>query len=42
MKKVPSIYFAQAYKKYRGLEINENDLLFFYEGNLAKFLKPLF
>lgn len=41
-KKVPAIYYAQAYKYYKGMEITDNDLLFFYEGTPAKFLKPVF
>lgn len=41
-KKVPGIYYAQAYKYYKNMEITDNDLLFFYEGTPAKFLKPVF
>jgi hypothetical protein len=34
---IPIVYFAQAYKLYKGLEINDYDLSFFYENKLAKF-----
>ena len=39
---VPQIYYPQAYKKLYGLEVNSYDLTFFHEGQLARFLEPLF
>lgn len=41
LKCVPSTYFAQAYKHYTKQLITDDDLYFVYEGNLAKFVKPL-
>lgn len=41
-KNVPSTYFAQVYKKYRNLPLEDNDLLFFFENRKAKFIDPLF
>lgn len=41
-KKAPSIFFAQIYKKYRNMELNDNDLMFYHEGFIAKFQEPLF
>lgn len=41
-KGVPSTFFPQAYKKYKGLPINDYDLVFFHEGIKAKFLEPIF
>jgi hypothetical protein len=38
---VPIVYFAQAYKMYNKMDINEYDLSFFYENQVARFLKPL-
>ena len=38
---VPSIYYPQVFKIYHNLEINEKDLTFFYEGNLARFMNPI-
>lgn len=35
------IYFPQVYKKYNNLKLDEKDLTFFYEGNLAKFIEPI-
>lgn len=37
-KSVSKQYFAQAYKEYFNLPINEKDLTFYYEGKLAKFI----
>lgn len=41
-KKVPVVYFAQAYKKYMNLPIEDNDLVFVYEGRIARFDSPIF
>lgn len=41
-KNVPSYFFAQVYKKAYELEIHEYDLMFYYEGFLAKFQENLF
>lgn len=41
-KKVPVVYFAQAFKKYFGYEIEDRDLLFVYEGRMAKLLESIF
>ena len=41
-KKAPSIFFAQIYKKYYGMELCDNDLMFYHEGYMAKFQEPLF
>jgi hypothetical protein len=41
-KSVPGHFHAQIFKKYYGLEINENDLLFHHEGFMAQFKEPLF
>ena len=41
-KKVPSIFFAQVYKKYRGLELCDSDLMFYHEGYMAKFQETIF
>lgn len=38
---VPQIYFPQVFKKYHGLDIDEKDLVFKYEHQLAKFLNPV-
>lgn len=40
LKAVPQIYFPQVYKKYNKLDLEENDLVFFHEGQIAKFLNP--
>ena len=42
LKCVPDLLFAQVYKKFNNLELHENDLLFYYEKQLAKFINPLF
>lgn len=42
LKCVPKIYFPQVFKKYNGLEVNEKDLMFWFEGQLCTFMKPLF
>ena len=41
-KSIPAAYFAQVYKKYYGLKIEHNALIFYYEHNLATFEKPIF
>ena len=41
-KKVPSVYFAQVYKKYKGEQVDDFDLAFYYEGYLSKFMEPIF
>lgn len=38
---VPMFYYAQVYKLLNNLPIEENDLLFNMEGQIAKFLNPL-
>jgi hypothetical protein len=38
---VPGIYHAQAFKMYNNLPINDYDLSFFHENQVARFLKPL-
>lgn len=39
---VPAFYFSQVYKLWKEREIDEDkDLVFYFEHNLAKFLKPL-
>lgn len=38
---VPVVYFAQIFKIYNNLEINDYDLSFFYENQVARFLQPL-
>lgn len=38
---VPLVYHAQVYKKFKGMEIIDNDLLFFYENQVCKFLNPI-
>lgn len=43
LKAVPSIYWAQCFKKMMGLKtLSVNDLVFYHEGMLAKFLEPVF
>lgn len=37
----PATYYPQVYKLLHGLEIKENDLVFYYEHELCKFLNPL-
>lgn len=38
---VPATYYPQVYKLLNGMGVTENDLVFKYEHELAKFLKPL-
>ena len=41
LKGVPATYYAQVYKLLGGMEINDSDLVFYYEHELSKFLYPL-
>ena len=38
---IPSTYYPQIYKLINGLEVTKNDLVFYYEHELATFLNPL-
>jgi len=38
---IPLIYHAQVFKKYNKLSLNKNDLVFFYENQVCKFIEPL-
>lgn len=38
---IPVQYYAQVYKLLNGMVINDNDLTFYYEHEVCKFLKPL-
>lgn len=38
---VPSFYYAQIYKLIHGQELNESDMKFYMEGQIAKFYHPL-
>jgi len=40
-KNIPVVYFAQIYKNYFNMELTDYDLMFYYEGNVAKFLNKL-
>jgi len=41
LKGVPATYYSQVYKLLNGQEINDSDLIFYYEHQLAKFLYPI-
>ena len=41
-KKIPPDIFPQVYKKYCGIQPEDNDFLFFYNGRLARYVEPLF
>lgn len=41
-KAIPAAYFPQAYKKYYGKDIEDIDLCFLFEHNIAKFEKSIF
>lgn len=41
LKKASTTFFPQIYKLWKGLEIEENDLYFFFENQIAKFKYPL-
>jgi hypothetical protein len=38
---VSGIYFPQVYKQYTGQKLEEKDLVFWHENQLAKFIEPL-
>lgn len=38
---IPKLFYPQIYKKYYNLKLEDYDLLFFHENQIAKFLKPL-
>lgn len=38
---IPSTYYPQIYKLINGLDVTNNDLVFYYEHELATFLNPL-
>lgn len=38
---VPLYYYPQVYKKYNDIELNDYDLSFFFENQVARFVKPL-
>lgn len=38
---VPDTYYPQVYKLLNGMEINDSDLVFYYEHELSRFLNPL-
>lgn len=40
-KGVPGIFMPQAFKHYFGLPVEEKDLVFYHEGHLVSFLKPI-
>ncbi|MNC05418.1 hypothetical protein D3C75_528900 [compost metagenome] len=40
-KGVSEVFFAQAYKKYFNLDIQQEDLMYYHEGQLARFLEPI-
>ena len=42
LKSVPKVYYTQAYKKLMKQEIEESDLMFFYEGQVAYFKESIF
>ena len=41
-KNVPNIYYPQVYKHFANIPIEDKDLLFEYEGELATFVNPLY
>ena len=41
LKSAPATYYPQIYKHWTKKTINEKDLIFFHENQLAKFLYPL-
>lgn len=41
-KGIPSHFMAQAYQTFNGKPFKQEDLLFFYEGQIAQFMTPLF
>lgn len=38
---VSKYFYAQAYKYYKDLDLNEYDLLFYHEGHLSRFMYPI-
>ncbi len=38
---IPLVYHAQIYKAYNDMPLNENDLVFYYENQVCRFLEPL-
>ena len=38
---IPLVYHSQVYKRYNNLPLGENDLVFFYENQVCKFIEPL-
>ncbi|WP_297419039.1 hypothetical protein [Clostridium sp.] len=38
---IPLVYHSQIYKKYNDLPMEDNDLLFYYENQVCKFINPL-
>lgn len=38
---IPIVYFAQIFKKYNDIQLEDNDLLFYYENQICKFINPL-
>lgn len=41
-KNIPSQFFPQVFKKYKKLEVNDYDLMFYHDGYLAKFKETIF
>jgi hypothetical protein len=41
LKAVPAIYYPQVYKLLNGMKINDSDLVFTHEHELAKFMYPI-
>ena len=41
-KNIPTVFFPQVFKNYFGGELHENDLMFYYEGYRAKFIKKIY
>lgn len=41
LKKASTTFFPQIYKIYKGEEITEKDMIFFFEDQIARFVKPL-
>ena len=41
LKKASTTFFPQIYKIYKGEEITEKDMTFFFEDQIARFVKPL-
>jgi len=41
LKGVPAAYYPQVYKLLHGMEINDSDLVYSYEHDLSKFMRPI-